>query len=135
MSGVRLAFVPRTKTTEKRVRRLVEKWRKLFGISPTWEITIDVYETEDDTPDDDREDVACARNESAYRRSNLSFNLWEPECKNDLERAVIHEMLHLLLDRYEIVVDDALKRTPNYAKELKESTVTALEHAFKRVLR
>lgn len=119
--------------TERRIRALIEKWRQLLGISPKWEIAVKLYRDQDEAPEDERDCAAHVTNDGAYLRSYMSFNLWHRECCEDLESVVTHEMIHVLMDRLDLAVEDALRRTPKLYREMTESVTTALEVAFKAV--
>jgi hypothetical protein len=121
------------RVTERRVRHLIEKWRDLLGISPKWEFAVKLHQAEDESPEDERDCAAHVTNDGAYMRSLIAFNLWHRECQEDLESVVTHEMIHVLMDRIDLTIEDALRRTPGLYREMTESVTTALEGAFKAV--
>jgi hypothetical protein len=119
---------------EQRVGKLVKKWRDILGINQRWEFIVKVVESEECAPKKERLTAAWIINDGAYLRSAMTFNLFHPECKQDLESVVCHELIHCLMNEVDAVLADAIgEKFETVYKEITERLTTNLEMAFAKV--
>lgn len=91
----------------REVAKRVKKWRRILGLGRDWSITVRVLEEPERADDDRNEAVAYIHVEPGYFFASMTINAWRMDGA-DLDRVVVHELTHILLQPVCTIVESAL---------------------------
>ncbi len=86
------------KLTPKQVARAFAKCHRRLHLDPKWKITIVVNDTESDEDPENRDAYAHVVTERGYNLAVLTVNSWHIKSAKHLNRCLLHEAGHLLVD-------------------------------------
>lgn len=117
------------KVTKQIVSRLLSKWRRLMDIDHKWEIAINVYASEEDTPEKFRDSEAWIDTVEDVFYATLNVNAWQINSAEQLDQAICHETTHIVMGHLESIMLSA------FGAQFTTFGTTILEQAIEHISR
>lgn len=104
-----------------------QEWTKRFGLT-NWKIQI--------TFDPDCLKDGITQADPRYYRANITFNTSVLDQKEEWDRIIVHELIHIIMSLYDFYVDNSSKEgTDELLMTARESSVSQLTHIILRLLK
>lgn len=119
--------------TYKSCKLFIEEWQKKLNIQD-WEIGLEFLSANETVKRMGSDEYnACCERTTSNKSAMISINCESPQINDELERTLLHELLHIVFDEYQTFTETAIKDNDyalNAVKIKMEQTIESLAKSF-----
>jgi len=112
--------------TPEWITEYAQDCRQLLGIGDEWQITL----TTTDKPDGDSVNGGAAHIDAQYLNATVEVNTSFQELSDDARQLILHEMMHVSLANYRMVIDQLFFTMPEHMQTLGRIMISQAEEQY-----